>query len=200
MYSKTNPRAGQLSRRQKRVMLVVSLVVLCVLGGLGAWSAFAPDRYEGSANGCVNLTLPSSTGATNLHYCGAQAKAFCRSAFADSDQISLRARPQCVLAGLGPGTSPGSGSGSGSGSGPSASPASTRSLRKGMRGTAAGTRAIEVLGRQEGRESSAWPGGGGSAGAEARGRSQLEDYRDRAVVYQGDFHLRAEYAGFHAGA
>jgi hypothetical protein len=123
MYSKTNPRAGQLSRRQKRVMLVVSLAVLCVLAGLGAWGAFAPDSYEGSANGCVNLTMPSSTGATNLHYCGAQAKTFCRSAFTASDAISLRARPQCVLAGLGPGTTSGSSGGQG------ASPAATRSLR-----------------------------------------------------------------------
>ena len=128
MYSKTNPRAGQLSRRQKRVMLVVSLVVLCVLGGLGAWGAFAPDSYQGSANGCVNLTVPSSTGGANLRYCGSQAKAFCRSAFTQSDAISLRARPQCVLAGFGPGTGSGSGGGGGSSSGPSASPASPRSL------------------------------------------------------------------------
>ena len=102
MYSKTNPGAGQLSRRQKRSMLAASVGVLAVLGGLAAWGAFAPDSYAGSANGCVNLTVPSSTGAVNLHYCGAQAKTFCRSAFAGSDQISLRARPQCVAAGLGP--------------------------------------------------------------------------------------------------
>jgi len=106
MYSKTNPGAGQLSRRQKRVMLAASAGVLCVLGGLGAWGAFAPDSYAGSANGCVNLTLPSSTGAVDLHYCGARAKTFCLSAFAGSDQISLRARPQCVLAGLGPAGKP----------------------------------------------------------------------------------------------
>jgi hypothetical protein len=129
MYSKTNPRAGQLSRRQKRVMLGVSLAVLCVLAGLGVWGAFAPDTYEGSANGCVNLTIPSSTGATNLHYCGAQAKTFCRSAFTASDAISLRARPQCVLAGFGPGTSSSSGSGADSGGGQGASPVATRSLR-----------------------------------------------------------------------
>ena len=32
--------------------------------------------------------------------CGTQAATFCRGAFANSDAVSLAARPQCVLAGL----------------------------------------------------------------------------------------------------
>ena len=35
-----------------------------------------------------------------LHYCGEQAKSFCRTAFANSDQVALAGRPQCVVAGL----------------------------------------------------------------------------------------------------
>ncbi|HEX3516627.1 MAG TPA: hypothetical protein VHT26_21760 [Trebonia sp.] len=46
------------------------------------------------------MTLPSSTGGNTIHYCGAQAVTFCREAFADSDAVSLAARPQCDLAGL----------------------------------------------------------------------------------------------------
>jgi len=79
-------------------------VVVLGLGGVGAWAALAPDTYSGSANGCVNMTIPSSTGGATIHYCGAQAKSFCRSEFAAAanDPIAVRARPQCRLAGINP--------------------------------------------------------------------------------------------------
>lgn len=102
MYAKTRPTAGSLTQKQKRVFAVIGAVVIVLLGGLGVWGALAHDTYGASANGCVNVILPSSTGGSTLHYCGSQAKAFCRSAFTGTDQVSLRARPQCVLAGLKP--------------------------------------------------------------------------------------------------
>jgi hypothetical protein len=107
MYAKTNPRAGRLTTRQKRVFAIVGALVIVALGGFGVWGALAPDTYSGSAHGCVNVTVPSSTGGATLHYCGAQARAFCRQAFLSSDPVSLRGRPQCVLAGLGPSASAG---------------------------------------------------------------------------------------------
>jgi L-asparaginase II len=51
--------------------------------------------------------VPSSTGGSTLHYCGSAARSFCQQAFRSQDPISLRARPQCVLAGLGPAASSG---------------------------------------------------------------------------------------------
>ena len=101
MYAKTNPRAGRLTTRQKRVFAIVGAFVILALGGLGVWGAVAHDTYGSSGHGCVNVTVPNSTGGATLHYCGAQAQAFCKQAFRSSDQVSLRARPQCVLAGLG---------------------------------------------------------------------------------------------------
>jgi hypothetical protein len=102
MYSKTNPRAGRLTTRQKRIFAVVGALVILAFGGLGAWAAVATDTYAGSGHGCVNVTVPNSTGGATLHYCGESARAFCRQAFRSADQVSLRARPQCVLAGLNP--------------------------------------------------------------------------------------------------
>jgi xanthine/uracil/vitamin C permease (AzgA family) len=102
MYAKTNPRAGSLTSRQKRVFAIVGVLVIVVLGGLGAWGLLASDIYGNSAHGCVNVTVPSSTGGATLHYCGKSARSFCQKAFRSQDQISLRARPQCVLAGFGP--------------------------------------------------------------------------------------------------
>ena len=102
MYGKANPGAGQLTARQKRVFGIAGALVVLVLGGLGVWGAVAHDSYTGSGHGCVNLTVPSSTGGSTLHYCGSEARSFCQQAYRSQDPISLRARPQCVLAGLGP--------------------------------------------------------------------------------------------------
>ena len=102
MYAKTNPRAGRLSRRQKRIFAITAVVVVVLFGGLAAWGATAHDSYGASGHGCVNVTVPNSTGGATLHYCGSQAQAFCQASFRSRDTVSLRARPQCVLAGLGP--------------------------------------------------------------------------------------------------
>ena len=102
MYAKTNLTAGRLTRRQKRIFAIAALLVVAVFGGLAAWGAVAHDSYGASGHGCVNVTVPSSTGGSVLHYCGSQARSFCQASFQSQDQISLRARPQCVLAGLAP--------------------------------------------------------------------------------------------------
>jgi hypothetical protein len=105
MYSKTNPRAGSLTTRQKRVFAIIVSAFILLLCGFGVWGAFSHDKYGASANGCVNVNVPSSTGGSTLHYCGAQARSFCQTAFTSNDQISKRARPQCLLAGIKPSTS-----------------------------------------------------------------------------------------------
>jgi hypothetical protein len=102
MYSKTNPGAGQLTRHSKRTLAIAGALVILALIGAGIWGAFAADPNSTSANGCVSVTLPSTMGGAPIHYCGASARSFCRSAFAGSDHISMLARPQCRLAGLNP--------------------------------------------------------------------------------------------------
>jgi hypothetical protein len=102
MYAKTNPRAGRLTPRQKRIFAITAVMVLVLFGGLTAWGLLAHDTYGTSGNGCVNVTVPNTTGGSIVHYCGAQARSFCQTSFRSQDQVSLRARPQCVLAGLAP--------------------------------------------------------------------------------------------------
>ena len=106
MYAKTNPRAGRLSPRQKRIFAITAVVVVVLFGGLAAWGAMAHDSYGTSGHGCVNVTVPNSTGGSVLHYCGSPARSFCRAAVRSGDQVSLRARPQGALAGLGPSAGP----------------------------------------------------------------------------------------------
>jgi len=101
MYAKTNLGAVRISARQKRIFAIAAVVVVALFGGLAAWGATAHDTYGTSAHGCVSVTVPNSTGGAVLHYCGSRAQAFCQASFGSRDQVSLLARPQCVLAGLG---------------------------------------------------------------------------------------------------
>ena len=98
----SSPEARPLSRRAKRILaLAGGLLIAALVGGI-VWSAFDPGGSGGSKAGCIALTLPSSTGGSYLHQCGAAAKATCHSAFTHNDKISLLTRPQCRLAGLAP--------------------------------------------------------------------------------------------------
>ena len=106
MYAKTNPGAVRVSPRQKRIFAVAAVVVVALFGGLAAWGATAHDTYGTSEHGCVSVTVPNSTGGAVLHYCGSQARTFCQASFRSGDPVSLRARPQCELAGLSPSADP----------------------------------------------------------------------------------------------
>ena len=105
-YSKTRLGADQaagaisLSPRGKRIVYLIVALVVAAGVAVGVWSGVTSDRYTGSANGCVNVLVAGATGGSTLHYCGAQAKAFCKSSFENSDHVSLLARPQCDDAGL----------------------------------------------------------------------------------------------------
>ena len=95
-----NPLGESLTRRQKRIFAVVGVIVLAVVAGVGIWSASDSGSYGRSGNGCVNVTMPSTTGAGLVHGCGATAKAMCRQAAAHHDQLAKLTRAQCRLAGL----------------------------------------------------------------------------------------------------
>ena len=100
MYAKTNLQGGSLTPRAKKTLLWACLLAVIVLGGLGAWGAFASDGYAGSANGCVSFNVASSMGGSMVHHCGSDARSFCQFAYAHTDRISMLARPQCAAAGI----------------------------------------------------------------------------------------------------
>jgi hypothetical protein len=81
---------------------VVCVVLIVLLGGIGAWAATSSGSYGGPGHGCVTVTVPSSTGGGLLHECGAAARALCRKAFTEHTRLAAYARPPCRLAGLGP--------------------------------------------------------------------------------------------------
>ncbi len=69
MYSKTRLGSDQiegalsLTPRGKRIVYLIVAVVVAAGVAIGVWSAVSHDDYATSANGCVSLTVASSTGA-----------------------------------------------------------------------------------------------------------------------------------------
>lgn len=88
------PRRGRLA--------AAGVLTVAVVGGVAVWGVTHPGAYGRSHDGCVTVTVPSSTGGALEHGCGATARAMCRTAFAGHDRLALATRPQCRLAGLGP--------------------------------------------------------------------------------------------------
>src|ERR1700761_8444760 len=100
MFGRTNPLDRRLTRRRKVVMATAGSIVLIVLIGLGVWGAFAPDSYSQSGHGCVNVSLPGTTGGVTQHFCGAKATQFCRSSSVQgNERDAVLSRKQCQIAG-----------------------------------------------------------------------------------------------------
>jgi len=106
MYSKTRlggdqaEGARKLTPRGKRIVYLVLGLVVAACAAVGIWSAVTSDPLATSANGCVSVNIPSSTGGQIGHFCGTQAKSLCRQAFAKSDATAAAEQKQCDLAGL----------------------------------------------------------------------------------------------------
>jgi hypothetical protein len=96
------PPAEQVTGRDKRRIVAVLATVLLVVAAVAVWAAVRPGSYGSSKDGCITVTVPSSTGGGLLHQCGQSARATCQRAYARTDKISALTRPQCRLAGIEP--------------------------------------------------------------------------------------------------
>jgi hypothetical protein len=95
------------SRRRRRLTLAaVGALTVAAIAWLTAWGIANPGAYGESRDGCVTVSVPSSTGGALQHGCGDTARAMCRAAYARHDRLSAATRPQCRLAGIGPQASP----------------------------------------------------------------------------------------------
>ena len=98
-----NPDGESLNPRQKRTFAIAVGILIVLVAVVSVWSATGRGTYDRSAHGCITVVVPSSTGGAILHQCGPAARALCRSAFSHTSRMDLLTRPQCRLAGLGPG-------------------------------------------------------------------------------------------------
>lgn len=89
-----------LTSGQKRVFVMVSVVLAALATGVGIWAAITPGTYGRSGNGCVNVVVPSTTGGGILHKCGADAQALCKDALTRHDRLGRLTQAECVKAGF----------------------------------------------------------------------------------------------------
>ncbi|HEY2313167.1 MAG TPA: hypothetical protein VGH96_06110 [Streptosporangiaceae bacterium] len=100
-FARTPPAEPVTARDKRRIVAVIAAIVL-VVAAVAVWAAVRPGAYGTSRDGCITVTIPSSTGGGLLHQCGQSAKSTCQRAFAASDKLSLLTRPQCRQAGIPP--------------------------------------------------------------------------------------------------
>ena len=88
-----------LGRRQARILAAVAgvLAAAAVAVLIAALAGTATKRQPG----CVNVTVPSSTGGATLHACGGKAAALCRSQAGHTDAAARAAAAECRRAGYG---------------------------------------------------------------------------------------------------
>ena len=101
-----NPLGESLPGGQKRVLAAAGVLLLALIAGVSVWAVRGPGSYGRSANGCVNVTMPSTTGGGLMHACGAGAQALCRHAQSGHGTLARLTREQCRAAGLAPQASP----------------------------------------------------------------------------------------------
>jgi hypothetical protein len=94
------PAAEQVTSRDKRRIVAVVAAILLLLAAVAVWAAVRPGTYGSSKDGCITVTMPSSTGGALIHQCGANARSLCKRAYAGRDKESMLTRPQCRLAGI----------------------------------------------------------------------------------------------------
>jgi hypothetical protein len=87
-----------LTRQQRWAVLLVAAAIAVGAAVVIATAGSGPI----SANGCVNVTVPSATGAITLHQCGADARSWCRAQFAEHGTFAQLIQAQCRLAGFRP--------------------------------------------------------------------------------------------------
>jgi len=95
--------AAQRGRPRRRLTIIAAgLLAAAAACGLIAWAIANPGAYGQSRDGCVTVSVPSSTGGALEHGCGRTARAMCQAAFANHDKLALATREQCRLAGISP--------------------------------------------------------------------------------------------------
>ncbi|HXB46171.1 MAG TPA: hypothetical protein VNW50_00310 [Streptosporangiaceae bacterium] len=98
----SQPAAEQATSRDKRRIVAVVGAILLLLAAVAVWAAVRPGTYGSSKDGCITVTMPSSTGGALIHQCGAGARSLCKRAYTGTDKESMLTRPQCRLAGITP--------------------------------------------------------------------------------------------------
>jgi hypothetical protein len=96
----TIPAAEPATRRDRRTILGVGVLLVLIFAGVGIWAAVRPGSYGASSHGCITVNVPMSMGGALIHGCGPKARTLCRTAYTGHDQVARLTRVQCRIAGI----------------------------------------------------------------------------------------------------
>jgi hypothetical protein len=91
--------ATPLSRRQTRTMAAIIGGLLAVIVAVIVFASVSSDQAH-SGHGCINVIVPSSMGAGQLHQCGPAAREWCDSLVGKHNVEARLVLPECRRAGL----------------------------------------------------------------------------------------------------
>lgn len=81
------------------MLIITGVVAAAIAAGATAW-AVTSHSYDGSRDGCVNVSIASSMGGAIEHACGAAAHDWCRAAYVQHDVHAEAVQTQCRAAGI----------------------------------------------------------------------------------------------------
>jgi hypothetical protein len=90
-------RAG--SRRERRALAALLTALAAAVAVLVI--VLVAHGSAGTARGCVDVTVASTTGGARLHACGDRARSLCRGDGAGPGGVPAEVRAACARAGLG---------------------------------------------------------------------------------------------------
>src|SRR5947209_19847841 len=91
--------ATPLSRRQSRTMAFVIAALIVLVAAAIAIASLSGSETR-SARGCVDVVVPSTMGAGQLHQCGAAARQWCASLAGQTTPEARLVLPACRRAGF----------------------------------------------------------------------------------------------------
>jgi hypothetical protein len=97
--------ATPLSRRQTRTMAAIVGGMVALIVAVIVFASVSSDQAR-SGHGCINVIVPSSMGAGQLHQCGTAARQWCDSLVGKRDPEARLVLPECRRAGLASARSP----------------------------------------------------------------------------------------------
>lgn len=83
------------------MLIAIGVAVGAVAVGSAVWVMTEhPSTYDRSGGGCVNVTIASSMGGALEHACGATARDWCHTVYAQHDARAEAVQAQCRVAGI----------------------------------------------------------------------------------------------------
>jgi hypothetical protein len=83
------------------LLIVAGVAAVVIAAGATIWAFTShSSKYDGSHDGCVNVSIASSMGGSLEHACGPAARDWCHAVYGLNDANAVAVQTQCRSAGI----------------------------------------------------------------------------------------------------